>query len=336
MENTLLQVTNAPLDINHLLFHNETTHLTLQKYLESYQLKFKAIQHHELVQIETIINLLHSRLSNDKLPIGEYERNSDTDVLVNTMIYMLGGERVDQQSKLGKHKIIPLENKYCSQPLSLEKFLEFKNYNRNKFYRDIVKMKMYYNNALEMAIASDCIPIDWEYKYKTLFKILESNKQLESNANLLKIHDYLYDSIVLKSKKLSLKTKVSDEIIIADPLSENIIQGPFDHIKDFQRIVAEYFNINHRYPDDLLELQDHWENDHLKIVSNHVMMKNPNYVVHKGSFLLLKGQFNDEFGGLTCQYDDETGVQKFMVSKENNESHSWFINEYGFLESKGN
>ena len=51
-------------------------------------------------------------------------------------------------------------------------------------------------------------------------------------------------------------------------------------------------------------MQDHWENDHLKIVFNHVMMKNPNYVVHKGSFLLLKGQFNDEFGGLTCQYDE--------------------------------
>jgi len=98
MDNTLLQVTNAPLDINHLLFHNETTHFTLQKYLESYESKYKAMKHHELVEIETILNLLHSRLSNDKLPIGEYERNSDTDVLVNTMIYMLGGERVDQQS----------------------------------------------------------------------------------------------------------------------------------------------------------------------------------------------------------------------------------------------
>jgi hypothetical protein len=96
------QVINGPVDTNNLLFHNETTHLTLQKYLESYQLKFKAIQHHELVQIETIINLLYSRLSNDKLPIGEYLKNSDTEVLVNTMIYMLGGERVHQQSKGGE------------------------------------------------------------------------------------------------------------------------------------------------------------------------------------------------------------------------------------------
>ena len=132
-------------------------------------------------------------------------------------------------------------------------------------------MKNLYNNALEMSIASDCIPIDREYMYTTLFKILESNK--ESNTNLLKIHDYLYDSIVLKTKKLSLKTEVSDEIIIEDPSSESIIEGPFDHIIDFQRIVSEYFNINHTYPDELLKIQDHWEKEHLKIVKNHVMMK---------------------------------------------------------------
>jgi hypothetical protein len=285
MDNTLLQVINAPLDINHLLFHNETTHFTLQKYLESYQLKFKAMQHHELVEIETILNLLHSRLSNDKLPIGEYQKNSDTEVLVSTLIYMLGGEMVDKYSN-GTNKIILLGNKNRTEYLSLEKFLRLKNYNRNKFYREIDKMKTLYNNALEMTIASDCIPIDREYKYKRLYKILESNK--DSNTNLLKIHDYLYDSIVLKTKKLSLKTKVSDEIIIADPSIENIIEGPFHDIKDFKEIIVEYFNINHRYPDELITIQDLWEKDHFKIVKNHVMMKNSNFVVRKGSFLLLK------------------------------------------------
>jgi hypothetical protein len=120
-------------------------------------------------------------MSNDKLPIGEYQKNSDTEVLVNTMIYMLGGERVHQQSKGGKLKIIPLENKYCIEPLSLERFLELKKYNRNKFYRDIVKIKMYYNNALELSLASNCIPIDREYNYKTLLEILESNKEVNQN-----------------------------------------------------------------------------------------------------------------------------------------------------------
>ena len=64
-------------------------------------------------------------------------------------------------------------------------------------------------------------------------------------------------------------------------------------------------------------------------------MKNSNFVVRKGSFLLLKGQFDNQLEGLTCQYN-ESELQNFMASKENMESHSWFINEYGFLESKGN
>ena len=330
MDNTLLQVNNAPLDINHLLFHNETTHFTLQKYLESYESKFKAMKHHELVEIETILNLLHSRLSNDKLPIGEYEKNSDTEVLVNTMIYMLGGERVDKSSK-GKFKIIPLGSDNITEYLPLERFLKLKNYNRNKFYREVDKMKILYNNALEMAITSDCISIDREYKYKTLLEILEYNKE---NPNFREIYNYLHDCIILKNKKISLE-KVSDEIIIDDPSSENIIEGPFHYIKDFKKIIVEHFNINHTFPDELLKIQDNWEKENFKIVNNYVMMKNPNYVVRKGSFLLLKGQFNNELGGLSCKYDDYE-LQNSMKSNENSESHSWFINEYGFLESKGN
>ena len=126
---------------------SSSTAIAYQNFVESYIKNHVSIQKHQIVKIETILNLLHSRTSDEYLGNGF---KNDSKIIFEGLISCLGGKRIEN-----KHKIKGINSNYNQIlvadkdiPVSFTEFCSLKKVNLRSFYAELQQLKRYYNAAL--------------------------------------------------------------------------------------------------------------------------------------------------------------------------------------------
>jgi len=327
-----------------------TTASAFANYVISFRRHLISIEQHQIVIFQTILNLLHSRTSNNFMEEKDY-----TYTLVTCFIFSLGGKSLQTKDKSiqnNYHQIIVNDDK---PPLTLKQFCDLRGYKLNDFYTEVNRLKRYYNTALMFALENNYIPINPFFDYTNLWNLLKTEGDI-------KVYELLYNIIILKKKNIlnSYETKYNinvealsvkeNENITKDAIHDldqnlQIIEGPFFDIENFDAKVTSYFekqmeiftntntiSIRDVYEEKYLNIQEAWEKSNFKIVGNKVLMKNLNTVVREGASLLYTGKdfiIKNNNDNISC-------FQNLMNTEKNSENHSWLINEYGILKSSGN